>query len=216
MRYLQQEPLRQQAAIEQRELEADQTLITSLCDSVRVRFTEMNTVQLRWQALTREYEERPFVNAGKLWKKMFALKLNEKKTKDYVNQIMDIRLQLISMGQAVADELVVNALFGGLGKKHKSLVDAYSTRNNITVQEAVAIRSKLDRSDSDESENDVREEDQSEKAKNINGKPVLNVQGAKQRWNPKHTNNRNNKGRCHVCGKKGHWVRDCWHKNGKD
>lgn len=155
-----------------------------------------------WEKLKEVYKPNGPLQKVCLYKKLLNLNMKDyKNMADYLNTFSDITEKLADVGIQIQDELTVIILLSSLPIDYENFVVAMETRDALPSLSVLKLK-LLEEAERREQRND----EMSSMSQAFGA--IREGKGRKEN-NKSEENSKNIKGKCFVCGKKGHYANKC-------
>lgn len=206
----------QQAAYDKKDLLVRDTLLRSVKQDDAERICDLATPRGMWDVLDARHTKREYSNYVHVKKQLYTTMYARDQSIDkWLSELDDLRRQLYNLGKVIDDDEMVEIVLAGVILSHCETVRQFSRTlradNNVAKPNLEQVKSTL----LSESEIDSLVEQQAHPTTSV--LLVDNQSGnhhGKQNHQRPTKDKRNNKkarrsGKCHYCGKAGHWAHEC-------
>ena len=190
---------------ERRVRQARALIIMSLEDNQLIFARTSSSAKDIWERLVAHYETKSTGNKLFLKLKYANAKMEDGETMlEYITKMESIALDLDAIDASVSEEDQVANLLKGLPESYQNLVISFESRAESDLN-LTFVTSRLLR------EEQRRNEDKSSKEESaFVSKSTNTAKGGSKKEERKVKN-----GKCHYCGKEGHWKNECWKRIAK-
>lgn len=178
------------------DFKAQKIIATTVGPQPLIHIMNCDTAKGMWEKLHRVYEQKSETSIHVLLEKYYAFKMDQKDSiATHISKIEDLAQQLKDMGEILSPAMVVTRILSTLPSSYAHFNSAWeSTAANDRTMENLTARLIVEEARIKKNVTESSPESGAFVAKNFVSK----------NWN------RNSKpGKCHRCGKFGHWRRDC-------
>src|SRR6202522_1436698 len=188
---------------------AKRQIASSIPDSLFMKIRAKGTAYEIWTELGKHFEKRSRMVSIDLRQRLQELRCAEKGSiLDHFSTLRTMREDLSSMGEPLTDTDFYAIIMGSLPLSYNPYLSALNATSSVLERHLSPDDLML--SITEEYERRTLKSKGSKKDNNaaFYSNDASTSKGQKGGSNPKR------KGECHNCGKKGHWLRDCWEKGG--
>ena len=167
-----------------------------ISDEYLVYMNEALTAKSAWDTLQGIFESKASIGVVYLRRDLFRTIAEEgANMEEHVRKMRGLQQQLAARGEAISDKDFSNTLLTSLPASWSTFITAIHAAGTALTSETLMAR--------------ILDEDASRKAGSSRQTALKsNHRGATKRSDGA------TKGKCHNCGKKGHYKQDCWMKGG--
>jgi hypothetical protein len=183
----------------------------ALADGVLSSVAEKKTAKEIWDTLTKLYEAKSLHNKIFLRRRLYTLRMMESTmVTDHINTLNTLFSQLTAMGHNIETGERAEILLQSLPDSYDQLIINLTNNIEVLVFDDIAAAVLEEESRRKSKEDRLGGSQQAEALTMTRGRST--ERGPSGSQNQSRSKSRSKKNvKCHHCGKKGHYKRECWH-----
>ncbi|HEV7735885.1 MAG TPA: hypothetical protein VGO47_00690, partial [Chlamydiales bacterium] len=183
-------------------------IILRVSDEYLVYLDSIPSAAEAWKKLRNIFESRGPLTITHLWRRLYRLQAPENSDlENHVRQLEDIMRSLRNRGENIEDGTIKNLILASMPETDfwENFITSITTaRTDMTSQDLIG-----EILDTDRRRNQGEKKETALKFQERRSGPIAKFSNNRRPFQSSAT-----KGICRNCGKKGHWVADCWEKGG--